>query len=35
MINTAEPNDAAPHSNEEPEAPAFERSISPIAGRLG
>ena len=35
MTNTAEPNDAAPHSNEEPEAPAFERSISPIAGRLG
>lgn len=35
MTDVAEPNDAAPLPSQGREAPAFERSISPIAGRLG
>lgn len=35
MTDAAEPHDAVPPSRENRDAPAFERSISPIAGRLG
>jgi type IV secretion system protein VirB10 len=35
MTDVAEPNDAASSPSQGREAPAFERSISPIAGRLG
>jgi type IV secretion system protein VirB10 len=35
MTDAAEPQGTVPPSSESREAPAFERSISPIAGRLG
>jgi type IV secretion system protein VirB10 len=35
MTDAADTHDGAPPPNEGREAPAFERSISPIAGRLG
>jgi len=35
MTDAAEPQGAVPPSSEDRAAPAFERSISPIAGRLG
>src|SRR3569623_1641039 len=35
MTDAAEPNETIAPSAETPTAPAFERSISPIAGRLG